>query len=339
MIELVKTLLEKGYAYEVDGNIYFEVDKFRDYGKLSPVDIKKQKPGARVKIDKKKKKPYDFALWLKAPPSHIMKWPSPWGVGYPGWHIECSVMSMKYLGETLDIHGGGYDHLFLHHPNEIAQSEAATGKKFVNYWMHAAFLTVGGEKMSKSKGNFITARELINKYGGETIRLFVASSHYRKPVDYNEKVMEQAQEQLQRLYDVLYEIEDAKGGDKTALKKITQKMRKDFEEAMDDDFNTPLALKTLLAYVRDVNKNLDSEKALLEEAKKTIQEFGRILGLRLDITAKRGVESRPLVDLLLDVREELRKQKNYGLSDKIRKRMEELGIRVEDTEAGAKIKK
>ncbi|MFX1597295.1 MAG: cysteine--tRNA ligase, partial [Promethearchaeota archaeon] len=193
MIEIIKILLEKGYAYEVQGNVYYDTTKFKDYGKLARLKLDEEKAQARIDQDPLKKNYFDFALWLNARKGdqiHIMRWNSPWGEGYPGWHLECSVMGMKYLGETLDIHGGGIDHIPTHHPNEIAQSEAATGKKFVNYWMHAEFITLNGKKMSKSLGNYVTAHELIDEYGGLNVRMGLVSGHYRSAVDWNPQVIE-----------------------------------------------------------------------------------------------------------------------------------------------------
>jgi len=225
--------------------------------------ISAMEAGARVEKNPEKKNPLDFALWIKAEPNHIMKWSSPWSLGYPGWHIECSAMSMKYLGEVFDIHGGGKDHIFPHHSNERAQSLAATGKEFVRYWLHANFLQIGGEKMSKSKGNFYTAREMIDKYGGEVLRLFYASSHYRKDIEFAEEAVEHAKNNLERIYNTLYLIESSKGGKKTDLKDEIKRFVKDFEEAMDDDLDTPRAVKLLLEFCKKVNKSLDNKRRYL----------------------------------------------------------------------------
>ncbi|MFX0125752.1 MAG: cysteine--tRNA ligase [Candidatus Hodarchaeota archaeon] len=335
MIEFVKDLLEKGYAYEVNGSIYFDVSKFPSYGELSPSTYSEESAGARIAVNPEKRDPKDFALWIRAPPEHLMKWPSPWGLGYPGWHLECSVMSQKYLGTTLDIHGGGIDHLYLHHPNEIAQSEARTGKKFVNYWLHAAFLTVDGERMGKSKGNFILVRDLLNEYDPMLIRLFLINSHYRKSVDFNRDALAQTQTLLDRIRTTIASIDQASGGTKSDLRAFITEVETDFIAAMDDDLNTVGALQTIMQFVKRVNASLDNEKSLLKEAKAKIITLIRILGISLQDEAQQGTVSiSALVDMMVALRDKLREAKQYEFSDQIRAELLELGIQLEDKPEG-----
>lgn len=334
MIELTEILLERGFAYEVNGDVYFDTSKFKDYGKLAHLDLSRWKPGARVEINPDKKHPSDFALWKKAEKGRIMKWKSPWGEGYPGWHIECSVMAMKYLGETIDIHGGGIDHIPIHHTNEIAQSEGATGKKFVNYWVHSHFLTIGGEKMSKSKGNFFTARELIEKYGSEVVRMFLISTHYRKPIDFTEKVISDAGNNLEKIYNTLALLENSEGGGKAGgLSGRIKEARIEFESAMDDDFDTPKAITAVFKFMGTANKSLDSPKKELDEAAKTIREFFGVMGLKLEKQEK-PMELNKLIELILSLREDFRKKGDYKTSDKIRDELQGIGIFIDDTKNG-----
>ncbi|UCE13469.1 MAG: cysteine--tRNA ligase [Candidatus Heimdallarchaeota archaeon] len=335
MIEFVKDLLEKGYAYEVNGSIYYDVTKFPNYGELSPSTYSDESVGARIAVNPEKRNPQDFALWIRAPPEHLMKWPSPWGFGYPGWHLECSVMSQKYLGATLDIHGGGIDHLYLHHPNEIAQSEARTGEKFVNYWLHAAFLTVEGERMGKSKGNFILVRELLQEYDPMLVRLFLVNSHYRKGVDFNREALDQIQILLDRLRTSIATIDQASGGNKSNLRDDILQVEKDFIEAMEDDLNTVGAIQSIMQFIKKVNTSLDNEKALLEEAKSIIITLTGILGIKLEEQEQRGKISIPeLLDLLVDLRGRLREAKQFELSDQVRAKLLDIGVQLEDKPDG-----
>ena len=342
MIELIKILLEKGYAYEVQGNVYYDTAKFKDYGKLSRLKLDEEKARARVDQDPLKKNYFDFALWLNAQKGdqiHIMRWKSPWGEGYPGWHLECSVMGMKYLGHTLDIHGGGIDHIPTHHPNEIAQSEAATGKKFVNYWMHAEFITVNGKKMSKSLGNYVTAWELIDEHGGLIVRMGLISGHYRSAVDWNQEVIENAKNNLEKISNCLNAIEHASGGSENTLEEVIENVRKDFEEAMDDDFNNPKALAAIYEFIKKINSSLDNKKEILIKARETLFELLGIFGL--DFTKKKGFDDKKineLMEIILNVREQARKEKNYGLSDEIREKLRKVGIQIEDGTEGARWK-
>ncbi len=335
MIEFVKDLLVKGYAYEVNGSIYFDVTKFPSYGELSPSSYSEESAGARIAVNPEKRDPRDFALWIRAPPEHLMKWSSPWGLGYPGWHLECSVMSQKYLGTTLDIHGGGIDHLYLHHPNEIAQSEARTGEKFVNYWLHAAFLTVDGERMGKSKGNFILVRDLLKEYDPMLIRLFLINSHYRKSVDFNQDALIQIQVLLDRIRTTIASIDQASGGTKSDLNTSITEVETDFVAAMDDDLNTVGALQAIMQFIKKVNTSLDNEKSLLEEAKDKIIVLIGILGISLQDETKQGTVSiSALVDMMVALRDKLREAKQYAFSDQIRTELLELGIQLEDKPEG-----
>jgi len=306
MIDLVKVLLEKGYAYEVQGNVYFDVSKFPDYGKLGRLKLDEEEARARVAQDPLKRNYFDFALWLNARKGdeiHIMRWPSPWGEGYPGWHLECSIMAMKYLGDTIDIHGGGIDHIPTHHPNEIAQAEAATGKKFVQYWMHAEFITVNGSKMSKSLGNYVTAHELIDKYGGLIVRMGLVSGHYRSAVDWNLDVIRNAEKNIERISNSLSLIEDSPGGTKNNLNQSIEEVKNNFEEAMDDDFNTPKALAAIHEFIKQVNSSLDNKKEILNKARDILIELLGVLGL--DFTKKKGFDDKKineLMEIILNIR-------------------------------------
>lgn len=350
MIELNKKIEKNGYTYYVNGNLYFDTQKFTKYKTL--FHIKKGGEEHRVEQDKNKKNPEDFVLWF-SDEKHLMKWKSPWGTGYPGWHIECSAMSMKYLGENFDIHSGGYDHLFIHHPNEIAQAEAS-GAKFANYWMHAHFLTVNGEKMSKSKGNFITARELLEKYDWETIRMFMASAHYRKPVDFNENAVKEAQDKLDKLYETITLAEESKEGSKKELHEIITTFWKNYEEAMNDDLNTAKAISELLQLSKKINTHLDNDKVIINEAVKALKQGAGILGVELNKKIRIGrveftgkEETGNWKELtkqittqnmrkLLKIRQAYRKGKDYKTSDKIRETLKEKGITIEDYDNGAK---
>ncbi|MFW9971652.1 MAG: cysteine--tRNA ligase [Candidatus Odinarchaeota archaeon] len=338
MIEVIKILLDKGYAYEVQGNVYYDTTKFKDYGKLGRLKLDEGKAQARIDQDPLKRNYFDFALWLSARKGdqvHVMRWNSPWGEGYPGWHLECSVMGMKFLGETLDIHGGGIDHIPTHHPNEIAQSEAATGKKFVNYWMHAEFITLNGKKMSKSLGNYVTARELIDEYGGLIVRMGLVSGHYRSAVDWNPQVIENAKNNIEKIRNCLNAIENSSGGKKDNLKAEIENVRKDFQNAMDDDFNNPKALAVIYEFIKKINTSLDNKKEILINTKETLLELLGIFGL--DFTKQEAtldVKLNELMDIIIDIRNKARKKKNYELSDEIREKLRKVGIQLEDGAEG-----
>jgi len=327
MQDMVKVLLDKGYAYEVKGNVYFDTSKFKGYGKLARLKLKDLKAGARVEVDPNKKHARDFALWLKSPESHLMKWSSPWGKGYPGWHIECSVMSLKYLGPTLDIHGGGVDHIPVHHTNEIAQSEAFTGKKFANYWIHNAHITMNGEKMSKSLGNFITVRDAINKWGAMPVRLGLISGHYRSQIDFSEGMMNTAKNSFERVKNTISSVDSQRVFGKKSLKAVINTAQAEFIKSMNDDFNTPKALASIFGLVKEINRSISSgSKKSLNEAKDKLIELLSVLGVKIEVKESSG----DVLKVLSKIRAKLRKDKNYKLSDFIRSELSKAGIKLED---------
>jgi len=350
IIELLKGLEEKGYAYEVDGDVFFDVSKFKNYGKLSGQDIEELKIGARVEVDERKREAIDFALWKKAREGEP-SWDSPWGKGRPGWHLECSAMSMKYLGKTFDIHAGGSDLIFPHHENEIAQSEANTNQQYVRYWMHNGYLCLNNQKMSKSLGNIMKVRDIIQKYKGEAIRYFILSAHYRSPLNFSEEQLQQAQNSLQRLNNIIYNVKHLLKQDK--FKKFKDKDdelilekrkegKKQFIKAMDDDFNTPVALSRLFGFAKDVNIYLNSpslkNKIILEEVIKFYQDLaGKVLGILKDFDKEQSFEQE--IKKLIEDREKARKEKNWEKSDKIRDELKRKGVILEDTFEGVRWKK
>ena len=345
MIEAVKDIIDNGYAYENNGTVYFDVLKFSEehgYPKLDGRTIEDLRAGAGGRVEeeelKEKRSPFDFALWIKADPGHIMKWPSPWSLGYPGWHLECSVMGRKYLGKVFDIHSGGEDHIFPHHPNERAQNIAMDDldEEPVKYWLHTRFITVNGEKMSKSKGNFYTVSDLLEEHDGEVIRMYYASSHYRSQADFSLESLEEAERKLERLYNTIRMAEEADGGESETLEEEIENVRKEFEKAMDDDLNTPLALSKLIEFSSKVNKNLDNTKELLDKSVSTIRELGQILGLTLEGKKEGGTSVDQFVDFMLQIRENMREKGEYQIADDIRDRLRENGIIVEDSPEGPK---
>lgn len=339
MIEMIETLLNKGYAYITTTGIYFDVTKFDEYGKLSKIK-REELNKHRIEPDPTKRNPADFALWKFVKGEYPFKWKTPWGVGFPGWHIECSVMSMKFLGEQIDIHGGAKDLIFPHHENEIAQSEAYTGKKpFVKYWLHTGFLTIRGEKMAKSKGNFITIREMLEKWKDpEIFRIFVVSSHYRSDIDYSEKAMEEARAKLRKIYHALYllnySVENGTDKEEKELIEKAKEFKRRFIEAMLDDFNTPKALAAYMEFASFINKEFERERGrkTSEKVKEIFVELGKIFGLKME--KKEGRVSERLVEELLELREEFRRKRMFEVSDKIRERLEKAGIKVHDTKEG-----
>ena len=348
IIEFIDRLIKEGYAYEVDGNVYFSVSKAKDYGKLSHQPMENILAGARVEVDKNKRDPRDFALWKKVKPGEIF-WESPWGKGRPGWHIECSAMAIKYLGPSIDIHGGGMDLIFPHHECEIAQSEAYTGKPFVKYWIHNGFVTINKEKMSKSLGNFFTIREVLEKYDGETLRFFLLSTHYRSQIDYSDKHLQEAKQALQRIRGAINKLktlikqsrEESKEPSEEERELIEQvrKSKQKFMDAMDDDFNTREAMPAIFELTRMVN-SLDTSsrisRSTLEEALQTYNEFGQILGLFQEEERRETDEETvgKLVDILIELRNRFRKEKDWKTADYIRERMREAGILLEDSKEG-----
>jgi cysteinyl-tRNA synthetase len=320
MIELVDILLKKGYAYEVHGNVYFHIPKFKEYGKLSGRRIEDLFEGARVQVAEGKKHPADFALWKKADAEHIMQWSSPWGKGYPGWHLECSVMSMKYLGESVDIHGGGIDNQFPHHECEIAQSEAASGKPFVKYWLHNNMVTVDGQKMSKSLGNFTTLQELFVKYDPMTVRFFILQGHYRSPQDFSDSALEAAEKGFQRLSNAVVSLQDRiqeKSGEEGPFEGEWSDIKNRFFQFMEDDFNTSGAIAVLFDLVKRVS-DLSEEKAIVS-AQRLFTYLGEdILGLHFGLLPqplKGSNLENDLMNLLIDLRREFRERKEWERAD------------------------
>ncbi|MGA2767489.1 MAG: cysteine--tRNA ligase [Candidatus Bathyarchaeia archaeon] len=342
MLALITRLMEKGYAYRgEDGSIYYGISKFKDYGKLANIKVENLKPGARVKVDEyAKEEAQDFALWKAwSEEDGDVFWEAPFGKGRPGWHIECSAMSMKYLGETLDIHCGGVDNLFPHHENEIAQSEAATDKKFVNYWLHCEHLLVEGRKMAKRLGNYYTVRDLTTKgYDPKAIRYLLLATHYRQQVNFTFEGLEAAKNTLDRLTNFVHRLLDAEGkGSGEQIKLLIGRVQKGFGEAMDDDLNISVALAALFDFVRDVNNLLDGKMLSKEEAQEVYSlmlKFDKVLGVIGEVK-KEGKLSREAEELILQ-REGARKTKDWKTADEIRQRLKAMGISIEDTPQGVK---
>jgi len=342
IIDLIKSLEKKGLAYNIDGNVYFSVKKFNGYGKLSKQPLDELESGARVEICGEKKDPLDFALWKKHRPGEP-HWDSPWGPGRPGWHIECSAMSCRYLGETIDIHGGGQDLIFPHHENEIAQSEGAHGKQFANYWIHNGYININNEKMSKSKGNFFTVRDIAKEVDLEVVRLFMLSAHYRSPVNFSRDFLMQSKAALERLYNarsnMTYLIEKAEEAQGLSDKWIEAlgKFREDFKSAMDDDINTAEALAVIFDLVRESNTKLDrnSSKEDIEAALAVFDELTDVMG----IVRKEEELLEEDIEKLIQKRQDARKNKDFELADEIRDELKEKGIVLEDTREGVKWKK
>ncbi len=344
IIAFVKTLIDKGYAYEIDGDVYYSTRKFDEYGKLSNQDIEELEAGARINIEEKKKDPMDFALWKARKEDSEIAWESPWGMGRPGWHIECSTMAKKYLGDTIDIHAGGQDLSFPHHENEIAQSEACNGVTFANYWMHNGYITINNEKMSKSKGNFFTVRDILNEYDGEVIRFFLLSGHYRNPINFSDLLMEQAKAGLERitnLRDNLKYLAGLKKGEFTVQEKefldSLSKYQDEFVAAMEDDLNTADAITAIFEMVTAINTYIrnDCSSAFAEEALKILLKFSNVLGL-LEADSKEEEISDEIKNLI-EERQNARKEKNFARADEIRDLLKEKGITLKDTPQGVQI--
>ncbi|MFH1776514.1 MAG: cysteine--tRNA ligase [Candidatus Omnitrophota bacterium] len=344
MIEMISGLIDKGYAYAVEGDVYFEVKKFKQYGKLSHQSIDELHSGARVHPGEKKNDPLDFALWKKTRPNEP-SWNSPWGRGRPGWHIECSVMSTKYLGESFDIHGGGLDLIFPHHENEIAQSEAFTGKKFAGFWIHNGLLSVNGEKMSKSLGNFITLGKIIKRHNPEALKIMFLGTHYASPLNYTEEKLIEAERARERFYILFQRVERIAGNLEHRKKEFKElaELTQRFEQVMDDDFNAAEALSVLFDMVTLINKKIDAAvdppedlKAFIKSAKETIISLGNVLGLFLSDIKEEILpdEIKYKIKVLISQRDAARKNKDFKTSDKIRDELEELGVILEDTKQG-----
>jgi cysteinyl-tRNA synthetase len=341
--KLVRALEEKGYAYRTDdGSVYFSMDKVRDYGKLSGMKLDELRAGARIEPGEEKRNPMDFALWKGAKPGEIA-WDSPWGKGRPGWHIECSAMCMNLFGETIDIHGGGNDLIFPHHENEILQSESATGKPLANYWLHNGMLTVQEEKMAKSLKNFFTVRQVLSKHSKEEVRFYLLNTHYRGPLGYSDTALEEAASSLRRLHNTYAELRAAAGSatGTESSEGLVDRARKEFVESMDDDFNSRAAIAAIFDFARDVNK-LMSEGRLSKEgangAHLFLEEVDQVLGVLPSPPETEG-DMDAVMQIVIEIRKELRKRKMFDLADQIRDKLAEQGIKLEDTAEGAKWKR
>lgn len=347
-LELTQRLLDQGFAYEVNGSVYFDVSKDPEYGKLSGRVLDDAESGTRVDVKTEKRHPADFALWKKAESNHIMQWHSPWGMGYPGWHVECSAMSMKYLGETFDIHGGGMDNQFPHHECEIAQSESVTKKPFVKYWMHNNLVTVNGQKMGKSLGNFTTLKDAYKKFEPAVVRFFILQSHYRSTLDYSEQAVEGASKGLEKLRNTISRLRTEIGKNRSGTKEFRgtfQEYQNRFFDAMNDDFNAPSAIGVLFELVRETNELLSEAQLASNNFLMELDSFFQtaaelILGIELTSRhASSGGLEPQLVELLIASRNEARKAKQFALSDKIRDDLKLMGIILEDTKEGTTWKK
>lgn len=345
MIEFIQGLIEKGYAYEVQGDVYYRTKKFENYGRLIGQNLEDLQAGARINVDERKEDPMDFALWKAKKPGEPA-WESPWGEGRPGWHIECSCMAKKLLGDTIDIHAGGMDLAFPHHENEIAQSEALTGKPFANYWIHGAFLNINNEKMSKSLNNFFTAREILSDYDADVVRFLMLSGHYRVQLNFSKELLDSAKSSVERLYNAIANLENLM--EEVSTEGITDKekeyilsldsYRQKYIEKMDDDFNTADAITAIFDLIRDVNTNIniDSSKEVCIEALNIIRELGEPLGI-LQKSTKMSLEEE--IEKLIEERQQARKDRNFALADKIRDDLKARDIVLEDTPQGVRWKK
>ena len=358
IIEIIQKLIDNGFAYEKDGDVYFEVKKYKDYGKLSNQKIEELELGARIDVSEIKKNPMDFALWKKKKKEGEPFWESPWGQGRPGWHIECSAMAKKYLGDTFDIHGGGQDLVFPHHENEIAQSKCAYHGNFANYWLHNGFIQINGDKMSKSTGNFFLLREILEKFSGNVVRLFILSTHYRKPINFSFENMEDTKKALQNIVKSMNKFEaiiskykNEKTSEITNLD-FSQKIDefdKKFEDAMDEDMNTPQALATIFDQIRETNKfisvNKDELSTIYAEIEKSYEslkrKIGNVFGIEIEMENSAKEEdgenmelTKKLIELLIKLRSEARSEKNFKLSDEIRDELKGLGVEIKDNRDG-----
>ena len=358
IIEIIQKLIDNGFAYEKDGDVYFEVKKYKDYGKLSNQKIEELELGARIDVSEIKKNPMDFALWKKKKKEGEPFWESPWGQGRPGWHIECSAMAKKYLGDTFDIHGGGQDLVFPHHENEIAQSKCAYHGNFANYWLHNGFIQINGDKMSKSTGNFFLLREILEKFSGNAVRLFILSTHYRKPINFSFENMEDTKKALQNIVKSMNKFEgivEKYKNEKTAeitnldFSQKIDEFDKKFEDAMDEDMNTPQALATIFDQIRETNKfisvNKDELSKIYSEIEKSYESLKRKIGnvFRIEIEMENSAKeedgenmelTKKLIELLIKLRSEARSEKNFKLSDEIRDELKVLGVEIKDNRDG-----
>lgn len=345
IIAFVQDLIDKGYAYEVDGDVYYSTRKFEDYGKLSKQNIEDLESGARIEVGEKKQDPLDFALWKAQKAEDELAWQSPWGLGRPGWHIECSVMSTKYLGETIDIHAGGQDLTFPHHENEIAQTEAQTGKPFANYWMHNGYITIDNEKMSKSKGNFFTVRDILKDYDGEVIRFFLLSGHYRSPINFSRELMDQSRNALMRMQNAKKNLKHlmehgtgSMSAEEAESLEALIKYREKFITAMEDDLNTADAISVVFELIKDIN-TATKERASKEFAQNCLSlldELTGVLGLLRD-SEEEGGGIDDEIQKLVDERQAARKAKNFARADEIRDLLKARGITLEDTPQGIRV--
>ena len=355
IIQLIIRLLDKGYAYHIDGNVYFAVESYSEYGKLSGRRLEEMEAGARVDIDRQKRNPFDFALWKASKPDEPF-WDSPWGAGRPGWHIECSAMSWQLLGETFDIHGGGKDLIFPHHENEIAQSEAVFDKLYAKYWMHNGFVNINQEKMSKSKGNFLMVKDILKTYHPEAVRLFLLSNHYRSPIDFTDQALKEATMRLDKIYTLAQRVERIKGVSSDLQPLEDNPFWNRFCQAMDDDFNTALGIGFLFDLLRNTNRLSDRIQASSSDDMSLISQIqsnhtalyamGGIIGIltqspddyfaskKSDILEEGSVDSQA-VDELVAKRTQARQSKNWAAADKIRQQLNEMGVQVEDRTEGA----
>lgn len=339
IIQMIQGLIDKGFAYPMDGDVYFRVAKDRQYGKLSGRRVNEMQAGARIDVDERKEDPMDFALWKGAKPGEPA-WESPWGKGRPGWHIECSAMNLNHLGEQIDIHGGGNDLIFPHHENEIAQSESYTGKQFARYWIHNGMLQLSGEKMSKSIGNLVTIEEFLAHHPADALRMLVLNSGYRNPLSYSEEILDQAEKAIERLRSALKPaLPGAAGVPKASLDALTSQIaicKAGFLESMDDDFNSSGALAQLFELVRAINQTRadGATEAELQPGQNVLVELTQVLGLTLVQEKQAAQAADAFVGLLIEIRKDLRDSKQWALSDKIRDRLVELGVVLEDSKEG-----
>lgn len=357
IIEIIQKLIDNGFAYEKDGDVYFEVKKYKDYGKLSNQKIEELELGARIDVSEIKKNPVDFALWKKKKDGEPF-WESPWGEGRPGWHIECSAMAKKYLGDTFDIHGGGQDLVFPHHENEIAQSKCAYHGNFANYWLHNGFIQINGDKMSKSLGNFFLLREILEKFSGNVVRLFILSTHYRKPINFSFENMEDTKKALQNIVKSMnkfknivekYKKEKIENVKNSEFSQKIEEFDKKFEEAMAEDMNTPQALATIFDQIRETNKFISTNESefstIYYEIKKSYdslkEKIENVFGIAIEVENAVKEEdgenmelTKKLIELLIKLRSEARSEKNFKLSDEIRDELKALGVEIKDNKDG-----